>query len=190
MSWFSKHVIDPVKDVVIDPVVEQYERVGKEVGRTVDGVEVGDVIAAAAVINPALLISNLETITSGMTAYTQYEAGQAAKDEGQRAAEAEAATTAERVKIMGEENARKEALARARSAASGVSGASSEIYMDALAKTGREDIDWLKKVGESNYDAQIAAGQSAYSQAQAGMWSSIGGMIPGVGQTFSMFAGL
>jgi len=167
-----------------------FKKFGKKVEKQVKRTEPEDVLTAAGIVNPALLVSNLQTVTSGLTAYTQYEAGKQAKEASERAAEAEAATTAEEVRRMTEEKKRTEALGRARAAASGVSGASTELYLDALEKSGREEIDWLKKVGATAYQARLDEGESAYLQAQSQMWGSIGSMIPGVGQAISMFTGI
>lgn len=119
------------------------------------------------------------TIASGAAAYEDYQAAQLAKEQGKANAAAEAARTAETIRVTEEENKRAEATARARAAASGLSGASSEIYISALEESGRQDIDWLKQVGASSYDAAIAGGESAYHQATAAMWGNIGGMASG-----------
>lgn len=186
MSWWSKHVTDPISKIGKE-ITRPFEQVGKEVERAVESVDVEDVVSAAAVINPALLISNLQSVTSGMQAYTAYKAGKEAKSAAERAAFAEMEATEEAIRVAREENRRAEAMARARAAASGLSGVTSELYIDALVQSGREDIDWLKKVGVSQYEARLEEGQSAYRQAQSQMWGSIGGAIPGVGNVVSMF---
>lgn len=175
MSWWSKHVTKPISDL------------GRKVEKAVSDIDVEDVVSAAAIINPALLLSNMQTVTSGMQAYTAYEAGKEAKEASKRAAAMEREATEEAVRVAREENRRAEAMARARAAASGLSGVTSELYIDALVQSGREDIDWLKKVGVSQYEARLEEGQSAYRQAQSQMWGSIGGAIPGVGNVVSMF---
>lgn len=150
---------------------------------------IGDhAIEVAAVLNPAMLLANLGTVTSGMAAKEGYDAGEDAKDAAVRAAEAERELTDEQTRVMREENKRTEATARARAAASGLSGASSEIYISALEESGRADIDWLQKVGVSNEQSQIDAGTSAFHAARSQMWGNIGGMIPGVGSVVKLFA--
>lgn len=143
------------------------------------GVDPLTIAAGAAVVG---------ALTGTVSAYTQYEAGQEAKAAAGRAAKAEAASTAEQVKRLQEENERKSALARARAAASGVGGASTEIYIDALEKAGREEIDWLKEVGASTYLARLDEGTSAYLSAQAGMWGSIGQTASYGGQAWSAYS--
>lgn len=128
--------------------------------------------------------------TSAYSAYEQREAGKAAKKQAKVAARAEEATTAEKVRVLAEENRRKESLARARAAASGVGGASSEIYIAALEESGREDIAWLKEVGATKYQAAIASGESAYAQSQAAMWGSIGQAAGYVGQAATQYSQL
>lgn len=136
----------------------------------------GTAIAAAPIVAPA------------MSAREQYKAGEQAKDIGRANAAAIAAETEERVRVVQEENRRRESAARARAAASGLSGASSEIYINALMETGRQDIDWLRKAGESRESAALSEGQTAYHQARAAMWGSIGGMSSGgIGTITSLF---
>jgi ElaB/YqjD/DUF883 family membrane-anchored ribosome-binding protein len=112
--------------------------------------------------------------SNAFQAYLSSEAGQEAKEQGRINAQNEAALTLERTRIMKEENERRESYARAIAAASGLSGASSELYINALEESGRADIDWLNKVGATAYSAALDAGDSAYSQAQQAMWGSIG----------------
>lgn len=116
----------------------------------------------------------VSAVTAGVSISQSAKAASEAKDRAAEAARMEAAATAEKVKRLKEENERKSSMARARSAASGVSGASSEIYMAALEEAGREEISWLEKVGASKYQSQIGAGESAYSQATSQMWGGVG----------------
>ena len=167
-DWFEENITKPFKETVIEPIED-------------------DPLAAAAIINPALLLANPETVVGALSAKESYEAGQHAQDAAERAARAEQESTDEAVRVMLAENERTEATARARAAASGLSGASSEIYISSLAETGREDIDWLKKVGASNVQARLDEGTSAFHQARSQMWGNIGSMIPGAGQAIKFF---
>jgi len=108
------------------------------------------------------------------TATEMYSAADDARDAGQAAADAEAAFTAEQVRVLTEENKRRDSLAKANAAASGLSGASTQVYMESLRESGRADIDWLNKAGGFAYDAAISSGESAYHTARAAMWGSIG----------------
>lgn len=136
-----------------------------------------------AAVNPVAGL--VMAVTAGLSAKESYDAAKAAKEAARRAGEAETEFTAEQTRVMLAENERTESLARARAAASGLSGASSEIYISALEESGRADIDWLKKVGESNVQAQIDAGTAAYHAARAQMWGSIGGVAIGLGRAFA-----
>lgn len=118
---------------------------------------------------------------------TGYSAIEDAKKAAKEAAELEALSTEEQIRSLKEENKRREATARARAAASGLSGASSEIYLSSLQESGRADIDWLKKVGVSHAQARLDEGTSAFHQARSQMWGNIGGMIPRVGSIVKMF---
>ena len=155
MSFWKK-----VKDVFKDPV---------KLATATFGVPLATAAAATAVVaapyaGPAL------------AAHEQYKAGEQAKDIAAKNAAMEKAATEERLRVMEEENRRTEAAARARAAASGLGGASTELYVNALIESGRQDIDWLKRVGASNYESALAEGESAYHQARAAMWGSIGSM--------------
>ena len=116
----------------------------------------------------------VSAVTAGVSISQQQSAAKAAKQRAEEAARLEAEATAEKVKRLKEENERKESMARARAAASGVGGASTEIYIEALKESGREEIEWLEKVGASKYQAAAGSGDSAYSQATASMWGSVG----------------
>ncbi len=167
-NWFEENVVKPIKEEVIQPIEK-------------------DPLAAAAIINPALLLANPDVVVGALAAEESYEAGKDAQDAAYRAAVAEQESTDEAVRVMLEENKRTEATARARAGASGLSGASSELYVDALEQTGRQDIDWLKKVGASNVQARLDEGTAAYHQATSQMWGQIGSMIPQAGQAIKFF---
>ncbi len=104
----------------------------------------------------------------------QYNAAQDAKKNARRAADMEARTTAEKARVLAESNQRRESLAKAKAGAAGLSGLSTDVYIDALQKVGREELSWLKEVGASNYAKQLEAGQGASNQSMAGFWGSLG----------------
>jgi hypothetical protein len=118
-------------------------------------------------------------------AQTAYEAAGDAEAAAKTAAELEALYTAEQVETLEQENIQTLSTARARAAASGVSGASSEIYINALKEAGEEDVQWLKDVGISNYNLAIQEGESAVAQAEAQMWGYVGQGLGGVLEFFS-----
>lgn len=151
----------------IDRILGDAEDFGKDI--------IEHPVEAAAVLITVGTAGTGAPIAAGMlSAQAQYESGKLAKEQGRAGAEAAAAFTAEQVRVLEEENQRTEALARASAAASGLTGASSEIYIAALEESGRADIDWLKQVGKTTYDASIARGETAYQSAQAAMWGTIG----------------
>lgn len=158
---FWKRAWDKTKDFFEDPV--------KAATTLTIGVPIAVTAAATTVAAP-------QVVGQGMAAYEMYKAGELAKDIAAKNAAAEKAATEERVRVMEEENRRTEAAARARAAASGLGGASTELYVNALIESGRQDIDWLKRVGASNYESALSEGESAYHQARASMWGSIGAM--------------
>ena len=63
------------------------------------------------------------------------KAGKSAQDTAAENAAMEAATTAEEVKRMEAEQSKQQSLARARAAATGVSGTSMDVYMEAMQQT-------------------------------------------------------
>ena len=74
--------------------------------------------------------------------------------------------------------AREESLARARAAASGVGGKSTNLYISDLTKRNQREIDWMRKSGKSK--AKItqregrAAASATRSQGAGSLFSSIG----------------
>lgn len=108
------------------------------------------------------------------------DAEDAAKQLAADAALMEKASTAESVRVMTEENERAVSTARARAGASGLTGASTEMYVSALEETGREDVEWLKKVGASEYQNRVTEGRLAQAQAEGSMWS-FGASVVGIG---------
>lgn len=151
-SWFKDEVVKPVEEGVKDVIEHPWE-------------------AAAAV---ATVTTGLPVGMAIMSAGEQQQAAEEAVKAGERGAEMERERTLEQSRVMKEENARTDAVARARAASSGLSGASSELYIESLAASGREDILWLEKVGQSAYNARLEEGQSAYRTAMSNMWGSLG----------------
>ena len=78
-------------------------------------------------------------------------------------------------------------LAKAKSAASGVTGASPAMYMEDMKQEGIEEVEWLKVVGASAYYSAVSAGQTASAQATAGMWGSLGQATSQIGQAASLW---
>lgn len=136
----------------------------------------------------APLLTALQVVTGVISAIDQYKAGEEAKDLAAHNAQIIEAETQEELSTMKEANDRAEARARALAAASGLSGASSELYIAALMESGRQDLDWTRKVGESKKSAAISEGRTAYHQARASMWGSIGSSIGSAVSTYSILS--
>jgi len=105
-----------------------------------------------------------------------YKTAKATKKAAAHATAAQAASNAENEKRMAEEQMRKESLARARAAASGLTGASVDVYLGALEQSNQEELDWLKQVGQTKVQATQMEGDLAYSQAMSNVFGSISSM--------------
>lgn len=114
----------------------------------------------------AITLENIINVgIGGATAKGYYDAAQKALGIGQESAEIERRQTAEEIRRTTASNRRTEGLARARAAASGVGGASMEMYIESLTNTGLEEIDWMREVGETRIQKALAEGESAYDAA-------------------------
>jgi len=134
-----------------------------------------------------LTLAGVGTAANLYSAYLAYEAAGKAEEAAEAAARLEALMTEEQVAAMKEENVRTLATARARAGASGLSGASSEIYISALEESGEADIEWLEKVGVSKYNLRIDEGTAAKYQAQTSMWGYVGQATQSAIGMYSMF---
>jgi len=77
------------------------------------------------------------------------------------ASDAALENAAEIERVTKREQDYQKSLARARSASSGVSDAgTTSIYLEAMEQAASEEIDWIRKVGESQSSLQLAAGES------------------------------
>lgn len=117
------------------------------------------------------IVSLVSAIYGG---YSDHRRGAQAKRRSKEKQRMETKVTNEKVKRMEEENRRRASIARARAGASGVGGASTEVYISALEESGREEVDWLKEVGASIYAQHKMEGETAYSEAQQDMWGNVG----------------
>ena len=143
---------------------DKVEDVTSDIGRSV----LGDDVYEAVTYNAGDLVDDLK------------EPGKLAKEAAKDAAEIDRLSTAESVRIMEEENARTVSTAKVRAGASGLSGASTEMYLAALEETGQKDVEWLKTVGAANYQNRVTEGRLAQVQAQAQMWGT-GASVIGAG---------
>lgn len=134
---------------------------------------------------PLAVLSGVSAAVNLVSGISSYLGGQSAADEAERAAKEQARLdalhTAEAVKRMEYENIRKEALTAARSAASGIGGATADLYLGEMERIGEEEVNWLRKVGAARFSATIesgrVAGSVARSQAEQALWGGIGSAL-------------
>jgi len=93
------------------------------------------------------------------------DAEKAAERQSQINADIKKQNTAEEKRRLEDNLEYRDSLGRAKLAASGVGGDSGEIYLKALEESGADELNWLEKVGSSEYNAAIAAGDVASAQA-------------------------
>lgn len=82
------------------------------------------------------------------------------------------------------------ALARAKAAASGISGSTESSYIQSLQKIGIDDLNWLKESGdlaeEITGEGGLAPDYSGVYNAKMSMWQSVGSL----GQQVTSFASM
>ena len=125
-------------------------------------------------------------LTAASTAYSIY-----AQEEARSAQNSIADANAERIRIEAEESAmraekeadRTNAMARARAAASGVGGKSSDLYLWDLQRTQQREIDWIRFAGMSNANITKMGGSYVNKKAQAEQVST---MFSGIGRGFEI----
>lgn len=126
---------------------------------------------------PAIVAVVMMVVSLATTAYSMHAQAQAA-DEAEKIAE----RNANRIEQEAEETARRagkaasrtESLARARMFASGAIGLSQEEYIEGMAETHQEEIDWIIKSGASQADIVRRQGSLAASQAEANIIATAG----------------
>lgn len=107
-----------------------------------------------------------------------------AKKQAARNAEMEAENTARQLELTAQEQAYQQSMARARAAASGVGGETTDIYMEAMERAGAKELDWISKVGAANYANELARGRSAAAGAWSGFWGNITKAGSGISSIF------
>lgn len=105
-----------------------------------------------------------------------------AEHQARQAAFREQQETQEQLRRTQTEQRYQQSMARARAAAAGVSGESTNIYMQALEQAGQAELDWIEQVGATRYEQQIASGRTAANQAMQGFWGNVGSIGTGMGQ--------
>ena len=114
----------------------------------------------------------INILTGGLSAEEQLDAASKASQIGRDNADIEARQTAEEKRRMTKEHRYTQGLARARAAASGVSGDSMDFYMESLIMSEQEEVDWLEEVGLSKYNKALQEGELASDIARSGAYSS------------------
>ena len=124
---------------------------------------------------------------SAAGAVQQYKAGKDAKKIAAQNAANSRLATEELKRKTAKEQKYTESLARARAAASGVGGGTTDIYMAALEESGKQELDWMSVVGASEANAAKAAGAGAYNTAMTGFWGSMGNVAQYGGEAYQSF---
>ena len=117
----------------------------------------------------------LEAVAVGLGIFQTVNSIHTAKKTEKAVAAAVTAQTksnAEQEKRLAAEQARQEALARAKAAASGLSGSSVDLYLNALSKVNDEEMDWLKQVGATKVAKISTEGSLAYNQALSNVFGA------------------
>ena len=86
------------------------------------------------------------------------------------------------------ENEQIEALARARAAASGLGGVSTEVYMSALEEEGQERLDGIEQVKQSNIDVIKASGGTYSTNWAEAVAPAIGQLASGLTGAYSYWS--
>lgn len=137
------------------------------------------------------IIGGTAVVGAGVSIYSAVQQSQAAS-----AAEAIAADNARMVQQetemavanLEEQQSYVLSMAKAKSAASGVTGVTPTHYIEDMKQEGIEEVDWLRTVGVAAYNQAIAAGETAAAQATAGMWQSLGSATGYIGQAATSFS--
>lgn len=114
--------------------------------------------------------------TAAYSAYSQAEAAEDAKKIGEQNAALARAETEEEARRLEKEQERTAGLARARAFASGVDpeSMSTQLFLEDLETTQREELDWLRRSGYSRADIAEEQGELARAKGMAGAYASAG----------------
>ena len=119
----------------------------------------------------------LSAVGTGYGIYSSEQAAKEAEGIAEDNARREAMEAEEMAQRAEKEAAREESLSRARAAASGVGGESTDLYQEDLAKTNQREIDWIRRSGASRADITRREGQqTASSYRSAGISQGIKGI--------------
>lgn len=123
-------------------------------------------------------------ISAASTIYSvvqQKEAADEARDIAEQNAARQLAEAEESARRKEKQHARTQSLARARAFASGVGGVSQEMYLEDLMTTHKEEVDWIRKSGQSQAQITLSEGKLAQSTGYAGSIETLGS---GIGQQY------
>lgn len=107
----------------------------------------------------------LSAASAGYSIYSSEQAAKEAERMGNKNATSIEAETEEAARRAAKDAERSEARARAAAATLGLEGESVDLYLKDLANTNKEQIDWLKKSGQSRADIAREGGQAAATEA-------------------------
>jgi hypothetical protein len=125
-------------------------------------------------LTPKQINAGSSALFSGLSALENYDAAKDIEAIGDYNARLAEEQTEEQVRRMEQDQTQRLGLAQARAAASGASGATTDAYMNALAVSGKKEVDWLKKVGASRYDQALAEARTASNKAMSNFWGDLG----------------
>lgn len=124
-------------------------------------------------------------VGTAATVYSTAEAGDAAKKIAAMEADRRSQEAEETARRAGKEKARELALGRARAAASGVGGKSTDLYLEELERTRDSEIAWIRKAGASGAAIDLKRGESAKESAY---WSAGGQLASGIANTSAWYS--
>ena len=121
---------------------------------------------------------------SAYSAYQQADAADEAKEIAEMNADRERAESAEEARRAQKQADRTNSLARARAAASGIAGESSDMYLAALEDEQQREVDWIRTSGSSRAKIIEKEGRRAHKIGNAEAWST---MASGVQDSYSWY---
>lgn len=113
-------------------------------------------------------------ILGGLQVGLSFKQAQDAKKAAKRNAALEEEQTAQLRAEQALKNKKLEAKARAYAAASGVSGASQDIFLRGLEQEGIDALDWINRVGSQRASTARYEGQMAATRAYGRMFGQLG----------------
>ena len=123
----------------------------------------------------AEVVAVVGLVASAISAFVQWDAADDADEIAKKNAERERAEAEEQARRAKKSADRTNSLARARAAASGIKGQSSDMYLAELEDEQNREIDWILSSGESRADIIEDEGERAQKIGRAGAFSTLAG---------------